>query len=301
MKFTLDPNPPYDFELSMNFLADEDSEPSPYRWKNQEFRQAFRLGGNVFPAKVESIGTVEEPKLEVTTTDSAPEDLLKEKLTRFFDLDYDLDDLYKFMGMDPKLGKIKERFFGFKSPAMGSSIFQVVVTAIVQQQISLQVAGHMTSLLVRKFGTPVDFRNEEYWAFPSPESLAEASIEELRSCKLSRRKSEYIRDFSKTVREGKLQPKTLREMEADEIVDTLTEYRGIGTWTAELVSVAAGRGRPGKVPAEDLGVRDAVAEYYFDGERQDPETVREVLHKWGEYSRGIVVYLLYAERKGVKI
>ncbi|KXB00949.1 hypothetical protein AKJ41_03305 [candidate division MSBL1 archaeon SCGC-AAA259O05] len=301
MEFTKNPNSPYDFELSMSFLAKENSEPAPYQWKDQKFRQAFRLGENVFPAKVESIGTVKEPELEVTTTDSAPKTLLKEKLTQFLKLDLDLADLYEFMERDPKLRRIKERFYGFKAPAMGSNLFQVIITAIVQQQISLQVAYHMTSLLVKKFGESVDFQNEKYWAFPSPNSLAEARIEELRSCKLSERKSEYIKDFSRAVREDRLQPEDLRGMETEEIVDMLTEYRGIGTWTAELVSVAASRNKGGKGPAADLGVRDAVSKYYFDGERQDPETVREILSRWNEYAKDVIVYLLYATRRELEV
>ncbi|MCD6522169.1 MAG: DNA-3-methyladenine glycosylase 2 family protein [Candidatus Diapherotrites archaeon] len=298
MNFFMQPKAPYSFEVSMQFIAKENYAPMPYVWRNKQFMQAFRFNGVIYPVRVESIGTIEKPKLCVTTSNSAPKTRLKKELAHFFNLDYDLNSLYEFMGRDPKLKKIAQRFYGFRVPAMSSNLFEVIVNAIVQQQISLQVAAHMTSLLVKSFGERIDLEWETYWAFPTPQRLATTSIKQLKSCKLSTRKAEYIKDFSRAVASNEFDPEALWKMESQEVVEALTKFRGIGRWTAELV-LAAGMNRPDYVPADDLGVRNAVSMYYFDGKRQDPKTVRKLLKRWGDYSCGIIVYLLYAMRQNL--
>jgi DNA-3-methyladenine glycosylase II len=179
---------------------------------------------------------------------------------------------------------------------MGSTIYEVIVKAIIQQQISLAVADHMTSLIIKKFGTSVEFDNDIYWSFPKPATLAKASIGDLRRCGLSRRKAEYVNSFSKAVVEG-FNPEKLRENKPEEIIEILTAFRGIGRWTAELVMAACMEKEKGEqIPADDLGLRRVVSQCYFDGELQSANAIREIARGWGKYSTAIQTYLLYNAR-----
>ena len=304
MKIILYPKAPYDFPLSINFIAKTNGEPLPYTWDGVVFRQAFMIDDEVYPTKIKSVGSVDKPLLEVQSISRKAE----QGVIEFLNIDYDLRSLYAFMEKDPVLSPLIEieRLYGFKSPRMGSTIYEVIVKAIAQQQISLEVANHMTSLIIKKFGTSIsveldndndnDNDNDTYWSFPTPEALAKATIEDLRRCGLSTRKAEYVKSFSKAVVEG-FNPEELREKEPEEIIEILTAFRGIGRWTAELVMVACMEKEKGEqIPADDLGLRRAVSQCYFDGELQSASAIREIAKSWGKYSTAIETYLLYNAR-----
>lgn len=53
-------------------------------------------------------------------------------------------------------------------------------------------------------------------------------MEELRSCGLSGRKAEYIIDFSQAVARNEFDPESLKNCEHEEIVEKLTQIRGLG-------------------------------------------------------------------------
>jgi hypothetical protein len=68
----------------------------------------------LFPVRVESVGTVEKPKLDVEILSEANETQikrLKERIEGIFNSQMDLEGLYHFMEKDIKLRRIKERLY----------------------------------------------------------------------------------------------------------------------------------------------------------------------------------------------
>ena len=202
------------------------------------------------------------------------------------------------MDKDDILRRIKEKLYGFgRAGLMSATIFEGIVKAIIQQQISLKVAESITANLVEMHGYRVRFLGECIYDFPDAERLTKISVDELRRCGLSSRKSEYIKGFSEDVMSG-FDPEMLRKMEKEEILDILTSFKGIGRWTAELVMVAS-IGLD-VVPADDLGVRKAISHFYFHDHLQPPDVVREfVERRFKGYIRDCIVYLLLAYRMGL--
>ncbi|RLI26249.1 MAG: hypothetical protein DRO52_02835, partial [Candidatus Hecatellales archaeon] len=194
---------------------------------------------------------------------------------------------------------IKQALYGFgRAGLMTANLYEGIVKAIIQQQISLRVAEHLTANLVEKFGDYVAFQGEKVYDFPSAEVLAEARIEELRGCGLSWKKAEYVKAFSREVSTGAFNPEELYRLSPEEIVKRLTAFKGLGRWSAELV-MAASMGL-NVIPADDLGVRRAVSYYYFDGKLQSGETVRRFAEeRFGEFKLDVIVYLLMAYRMGI--
>lgn len=293
---TIKPKPPYNFELSLDFLIKKGEGPFPELRNNNNLLRVFRINDKILPVKVSSIGTIERPKLEILTKKLSLKERneLKSKISVYLNLNEDLEELYKFMNKDGKLKKIKEALYGFKVPMMGATIYEVIIKAIIQQQISLQVAFSMTSKLVKKFGIVINFSGDTYYDFPSPYTLANTSILKLRSCGLSSKKAEYIINFSKEVVNGNFNPEKIQKWKCPRIIEELTKFKGIGRWTAELVAVAGMN--KGYAPADDLGIRKAISKYYFKDKLQEPEKIREIIDR---YPRGLFVYLLYAYRLNI--
>jgi len=215
---------------------------------------------------------------------------IREKLVEYFGLQ-NPEELYKFMEGDEKLKMLKERFYGFgRAGLMSMSVFEGIVKAVIQQQISFVVAEKIATRIVQRFGEAVEWNGLKFYSFPTQRAILQAGVERLRECGLSRRKAELILEIA---REENLEE--LRKASEDEAYEYLTSFKGIGRWTAELVlSMVLGKN---VFPADDLGVRRAVSRLYFNGELQSAEKVREVARKrFGRYARDVLFYLFLYDR-----
>jgi len=242
------------------------------------------------------LGNVEKPRLEVNVSnriDEKEKREIKNKLSWIFSTKTDLKELYTFMDRDPTLKEVKQKLYGLR-PFNYSTVFEGIIKSIIQQQISLIGSMYITSRLVERFGDKVQVGEEVYYEFPSPNSLASASIDELKECGLSRQKALYIKEFSKKVANKECNPENLKEFSSEEIVKRLTQFKGIGRWTAELVIVTS----TGKeaLPADDLGARRAVSKFYFDRNLISGDELRKFAKRWGHFEGLVTYYLICAER-----
>ena len=81
----------------------------------------------------------------------------------------------------------------------------------------------------------------------------------------------------------------------EQVAETLKKFRGVGTWTAEMV-LSAGLKRNVTVPAGDLGVRRTFSRFYSDGKLLSESEVRRIAESWHEYTKDIVYYVSCIER-----
>ncbi len=296
-RFLVYPNPPYDFDLSCVVFGFE--KPMPDVYEGGVWRRALRLDScRLIPVALRSLGTVEEPKIEAKCSSTVSEQEKSElaaKLDWMFSFSEDLKALYAFMDMDPILRDVKERLYGLKAGSMGATVFESIVKAILQQQISLRVSFWMTNSLVTKFGEHVEVNGLVYYDFPTPSTLAKASLEQIRRCGLSWRKAEYIKGIAEKVVNGEFDTEGLKKLSNEGVMEALKRFRGVGTWTAELV-LCTGLKRNDVIPADDLGVRRTVSKFYSDGRNVSGGEVRELTEKWGVFKKQIIYYLLCSGR-----
>ncbi len=293
-------NFPFDWELKLKFDVLPER-PTPAQVRNGKWFRAFRLEGRLIPVMVRGLGTPEKPVLEFTTPKLGRrlKNQVAKAVFRLHGVE-DPSDLHRFMERNPVLKRVLARLRGFgRAGLMAADPYEGIVKSIVQQQIALKVAENIIANIVERFGEHVNFGGETVYGFPEPERLAEASLEELKSCGLSLRKAEYIKDFSVRVAEGDFNPQSLYRLTPKEIIEVLTGFRGMGRWTAELV-MAATLGL-NVIPADDLGVRRAVSHFFFKRKMQSAEAVRKFAEEnFGPYQREIIVYLLMAYRLGLQ-
>jgi len=300
-RLRLKPVPPYDFELSVAIFSRGDP-----RFRSVEggvFRQAVRLGGSNALLFVHSEGTVESPLLEAEVR--APYVLSRSQLekarglvTRVLNLNMDLEPFYRQVRGDPLMSGLARRLHGLKSPAT-PTVFEALVDSIIEQQISLAAALSMQSRLIRKYGEPVTADGESCYLYPTPGRLASATPAGLRSCGLSARKSEYVRDAASMVSSGELDLDRFESYEdVDRIRDELKAVRGVGDWTAEM-TMLRGLGRMDSLPAGDVGIQAKMTYYYGREERVTAGDLRRAAESWGSY-RGLgAFYLIMAHHVGL--
>jgi DNA-3-methyladenine glycosylase II len=112
-----------------------------------------------------------------------------------------------------------------------------------------------------------------------PEKVALLSDESLRLAGLSFQKIAYIKNIARGVSEKTLRLEKYSEMEDSEIIDELTQIKGIGRWTAEMFLIFA-MGREDVFSLGDLGLRHAIAKHY--GELSHADIISLQL-KWSPY------------------
>jgi DNA-3-methyladenine glycosylase II len=136
--------------------------------------------------------------------------------------------------------------FGLE-PEFRCSPFQSLVQAVAHQQLN----GKAANTILKRFIALFPGRK-----FPRPEDLASVSDDAIRGAGFSRAKILSIRDIAAKTIDG-IVPSSRRitNMADDEIVERLTEVRGVGRWTVEMLLIFK-LGRPDVLPADDFGVRN---------------------------------------------
>jgi DNA-3-methyladenine glycosylase II len=195
----------------------------------------------------------------------------------------DLDGVWSRFHGDPVLDTLREPLAGYRPPLVPDP-WEMLVTSITAQQVSLRSAFAVRSRLIERFG----HRHEHAWSFPARERIAAAGEDEIRAVGFSGRKAEYVVGLAR----GPLDLDALASLPDDEVIAAITAQRGLGRWTADWF-LARALGRPGGWPAGDLGVRKAVSFFYGSGRELDETEVRAMGERFGEW-RTIACHMLLA-------
>lgn len=163
--------------------------------------------------------------------------------------------------------------------------FPALIESILHQQLSMKAAA----TIHRRFLALYDGRP------PSPRELLDTPESDLRAAGLSRQKVGYLRDLAERVAAGSLSMSRLPDLDDEEVIDVLTEVKGVGRWTAEMFLMFR-LGRADVLPVGDLGLRDAVRRVYGLDERPGPEEMRRIAEPWRPY-RSIACWYLWRSRR----
>jgi DNA-3-methyladenine glycosylase II len=303
MKLQVEPMPPFDFSLTAMIFSSGDGQIC--RYENGGYWQVVRVCGKLILMIVTSSGVVEEPRLSVELKSdrlisSADRRVIVETVRSLFNLGLDLDRFYEDVKTDETMFSLAQKLRGLRSPST-ASVFEALVDSIIEQQISLSVAQVLERNVVKAFGEVLKIEDGVYYAFPTPKSLATASVERLRRCGLSLRKAEYIKNVSVLVERGDLDLEMLKDRgETDEMVCELDKVRGIGIWTAEL-TILRGMHKFEVIPADDLGLRRCISHFYRHDSKTSGNQARKIAEKWGRWKGLASFYLIVANNLGIEV
>ncbi len=153
---------------------------------------------------------------------------------------------------DPRLAAIIARYPRVVLRSRGEP-FVTLARSIVGQQISVRAADTVWQRLGDRLPEL------------TPAALAKTQSRSLRACGLSVRKVEYLKDLALHFRSGRIDPTRFDTMTDEAIVAELTEIRGIGRWTVEMLLIF-NLMRPDVLPLDDIGLLRAIGQQYFDAE-----------------------------------
>ena len=171
---------------------------------------------------------------------------------------------------DPVLRAIIERV-GPCRMEFGVPEFSSLAEAIVYQQLNGKAAVTIFERFVALAGDPL-----------TPDGILKLSDAELRKVGLSKQKSAYLKDLAAKTAGGLLDFARLPELTDEQVIEHLTQVKGIGEWTAHMFLMFSLR-RPNVLPTGDYGVQVAMKKHYRKRKLPKPKDMEKIAKNWAPY------------------
>jgi DNA-3-methyladenine glycosylase II len=152
--------------------------------------------------------------------------------------------------------------------------------AIVYQQLNGKAAATIFERFAALAGEPL-----------TPEGTLKLSDEQLRGVGLSKQKSAYLKDLSAKTAAGLLDFAKLPDLSDEDVIEHLTQVKGIGEWTAHMFLMFSLR-RPNVLPTGDYGVQMAIKKHYKKRKLPKPDVMQKIAKPWEPY-RSIACWYLW--------
>ena len=171
---------------------------------------------------------------------------------------------------DPVMGGIIDRVGDYRIEFRNPE-FETLVKSIVYQQLSGRVANVIFGRLLEAAGGRL-----------TPENILKLRPARMRAQGLSAQKTAYIRDLARHTRDGHVVFEELDGLADQQVIERLTQVKGIGVWTAHMFLIFALR-RQNILPTGDLGIRSAIRKAYGLDDLPKPAEIERLAQPWHPY------------------
>ena len=219
---------------------------------------------------------------------------------KFFREDDNYEKILKNITKDKIVKKATKRYTRLR--VIRQDPFQCCISFIISSNSNIPNIRMRLQKLCRKFGTKVRFEKREFFLFPRPERLANATLQDLQECKLGYR-SKYVLDTSRAVASGEIDFDELKKADYQEGKELLLKLPGIGDKVADCVLLFSLE----KLEAFplDTWIVKILQKYYSDNFCMDKKTIskkryenihQNVLDHFGKYAGYSQQFLYKMER-----
>src|SRR5215204_2382905 len=183
-------------------------------------------------------------------------------------------DYTTHLAKDKRLKKLisQQEIFALKQK---KNICIYLCASIMSQQLSSKVATVIYNRFLNLYG------GKE----PSPQQILETPLSTLRSIGLSNAKASYVQNVARFAIEKGIDIRKLNGMSNEELIEYLTEIKGVGKWTTEMLLMFA-LGREDVFAVDDLGIQNAMIGLYKLN-REDRKQLKldmlRISQKWSPY------------------
>jgi DNA-3-methyladenine glycosylase II len=190
-----------------------------------------------------------------------------------------IDHFKHLKKVDPILGSIVVRPLEPITPS--SDLYLDLIRSIVSQQLSVKAASTIYTRFLSIF------KNN----YPSVKEVLGLEVELMRSAGLSYQKISYIKDVARYWESNKDSKIDLSLLPTEQIIEKLTEIKGVGVWTVEMILIFS-MGRDDIFSVNDLGLvraceklyyHDKQSSYYKKSKKDQQKEILELSKSWVPY------------------
>ena len=164
------------------------------------------------------------------------------------------------------IDRVGEYRIQFRDPDL-----ETLVKSIIYQQLSGRVASVIFERLAKAAGGKI-----------TPASVLKLRPSRMRALGLSTQKTAYVRDLARHARAGSITFDDLAALTDAQVIEQLTQVKGIGPWTVHMFLIFALR-RHDVLPTGDLGIRNAIRKAYGLAELPQPAEIEAMAKRWRPY------------------
>ena len=212
----------------------------------------------------------------------------------YFDLKRDYSEIKRGLEHDDILGKSVEYGYGIR--LLNQEHFELLISFIISARNSIPSIMKTIKKISQKWGTPIEYKGNTYYTFPTPEQLKDATEEEIKETGASFR-SKYIVDTIAKVNESSydFDLERISELNADECHTALQNFKGVGSKVADCIMLFSMR-KYSAFPV-DVWVKRAMI-FFYGAEDASLNKIRIFARdKFGELAGFAQQYLFYYARE----
>ena len=301
MEFTVPLNSPFSLEYTLE-------SGQLFRWERK---------GEWWFGIVSGSGIKVRQEGEALRCSSGSDSLDNNFVTNYFRLDEDLDHILASTAKDELITKAIEKFYGLR--LVRQDPWECLGSFVLATNANIPRIKKMVSSVCSRYGEPTQFEGDTFHGFPTPETLSQASVSDLRKLGLGYR-APFLKRVAKSVAEGKVDLTIMPDLSYEKSQELLSKelfgeklLLGVGPKVADCVLLYSlgkdeafpidvwiarmiARSYPGLLPkslrrrlAEDMKLRLSIREY-----RHVSNAVRS---HFGTYAGYAQLYLYMAARE----
>jgi DNA-3-methyladenine glycosylase II len=167
--------------------------------------------------------------------------------------------------------------------ALQKNIAVRLMASIMSQQLNTKVA----QVIYTRF---LNLYNQKE---PKPQQVLDTSFDQLRGIGLSNAKVNYVQNVATFCIEQKITDKKLQQLSNEEIVELLTQIKGVGKWTVEMLLMFSLQ-REDVFAVDDLAIQQAMIKLYkldTSNKKQLKEKMIQISTKWSPYKTYACLHL----------
>lgn len=212
----------------------------------------------------------------------------------YFDLGRDYSEIKNELKvMDEYLEKASE--FGKGIRILQQDGWEMIISFIISANNRIPMIQRAINNLSQKYGKFIgEYRGNKYYAFPTPEELSQASVEDIRACQTGFR-DKYIKSVVDYVNENNENVLFYRRLNTDECIKELMKFNGVGPKVADCIALF-GMQKYDTFPV-DVWVKRVMEEFYVEDNLSLPKIRQFALEKFGDSAGFAQQYLFYYARE----
>jgi len=152
--------------------------------------------------------------------------------TDFFRKKDNMEKIIKSISKDNTTKKAVKKYLGLR--LLKQDPFQCMISFIVSSNSNIQKIKTSLENISRKFGTKIEFENQEFFLFPKPDKLGKASINEIRNCGVGYR-AKFIKEAANMIFSKKIDFESLKKSNYFETKESICSIPGVGNKVADCI------------------------------------------------------------------
>jgi N-glycosylase/DNA lyase len=157
---------------------------------------------------------------------------IQNEKTDFFRKKDNMQEIIKSISKDKTVKEAIKQYEGLR--IFKQDPFQCMISFIISSNSNIQKIKNSLEKMTKKFGVKVEIQNKEFFLFPKPEKLANASIEEIKKCGVGYR-APFIKQAAEMIFSKKIDLEYLEKLDYKEAKKNICLIPGVGNKVADCI------------------------------------------------------------------